>query len=30
LIRGDVEKIKTEIIKGGPVQQTFVEIFEDF
>jgi len=30
LIRGDVEKIKTEIIKGRPVQQTFVEIFEDF
>jgi len=30
LIQGNVEKIKTEIINGGPVQATFVEIYYDF
>jgi len=30
LIKGDVERIKTEIIKGGPVVTTMVEIYSDF
>jgi len=30
LIKGNIESIKTEIIKGGPVESSFVEIYSDF